>query len=241
MKKFLKNIEDKGFDIEYKLLISKRKTLSIEVRPDLSVAVKAPKRVSAKQIERFIYDRMNWIKSKQEKIANSTDFIHDKEYNVGSKILYLGKQYEVKLEQGLTNSVFIDEEHGDIIVYMTIIKPEKVKSTLTKWYKFQAKKVVLERFSECLLIAERADIEFNGEIKFRDMRRRWGSCSSTGDITFNNNLVKTSLEAIDYVILHELCHLVEFNHSKKFYSLMARVMPSWKPIKKHLDTFGMVC
>ena len=198
------------------------------------MTVRSPKRLAITVIEDFIREKKDWIITKQSNLKNRPEEPKPKEYISGEKFQFLGNEYELEIQQGLRNKIFI-EENKLIISSTHPSKKDKIKKRLQDWYKEQARLVFDERLIECLEIAKKINVEFNSQPKLRRMKSRWGSCSSKGEVTLNTNLVSAPIECIDYVILHELCHLREMNHSKKFHALMDIVMPDWKRVKKLLN------
>ena len=114
------------------------------------------------------------------------------------------------------------------------IKNSSIKNILNHWYKTQALDYLTNR---TLLLAEKYSFPKIRSIKVRNMKARWGSCSSRSEITYNTHLIKTSNQSIDYVIIHELCHLIHQNHSARFYQLQTEINPNWKAQKQILNHF----
>jgi len=112
-------------------------------------------------------------------------------------------------------------------------KQQNVKGLLNTWYKYKAKVTFHERLNEMLLKA--TWVEGLPRFRIMAMKTQWGSCSTQGNLMLNPHLVKAPKECIDYVILHELCHIAEHNHSEKFWRLLTQVMPNWKEVKAKLD------
>ena len=142
---------------------------------------------------------------------------------------FLGKQYKLKVIVGNKNSVSIEGDY--LIAYVK--SPELVENQLNKWYRNQAKTV----FSELLPPIIEKFKKYNvapAKISIRDMRSRWGSCSRRGNISLNLQLVKLNENCIRQVMIHEMCHLIYFNHQAGFYALMEEMMPNWKLWKKEL-------
>lgn len=110
---------------------------------------------------------------------------------------------------------------------------ERIKSLLEGWYKEKAKEVFKSRLEA--IMAQAIWVEKAPELRILTMQTQWGSCPPNGRITLNPLLVKTPRECIDYVILHELCHIAEHNHSERFYRLLSQVMPKWEKTKSKLD------
>ena len=113
----------------------------------------------------------------------------------------------------------------------------KVQDLLNAWYRARAKEVFTRRIEAVL--DQALWVNKPPKLKLLNMKTQWGNCSPTGNLTLNSYLVKAPTRCIDYVILHELCHLVEHNHSKQFYELMSQTMPDWEGRKIHLDEMAM--
>lgn len=224
-------------EITFELVRSKRRSISIAVYPSAKVRVSAPLRTSIKYIKNMVQVRADWIVAKQKHFAN-----HPKQkaqtYEEGSNIKLLGSEYCLKIIPDIRNAVILDGEN----INVHLLKPSKakVKAIIKNWYEQQAREVFTERLKPMQKLAEAAEIKFNGNLKFRWAKRRWGSCSRKGEINLNYELVKMPLDCIDYVILHELCHIREFNHSKRFYGLMSSLMPDWKVRKATLSRLAEV-
>jgi len=108
-----------------------------------------------------------------------------------------------------------------------------VKSLIDKWYKDKFRAISRERIEA--LIHKASWVKNSPSIKLMTMKKQWGSCSTKGNLILNPHLAKASKECIDYVILHELCHIAEHNHSENFWRLLTQVMPNWKEVKARLD------
>ena len=135
----------------------------------------------------------------------------------------------VKLSRGQLN-VFLQQSDNKIDQK---IQAEKVKNMVDKWYQNRAKTVFSARLEALLLKA--SWVKNVPLYKILVMQKQWGSCSTKGNLILNPHLVKAPRECIDYVILHELCHIAEYNHSERFWRLLTQVMPNWKEVKAELD------
>jgi predicted metal-dependent hydrolase len=149
--------------------------------------------------------------------------------------LFLGKNYKIIVKRGLINKVFLEKDY--IVISMIFLNEKKSRKMLSEWFLKESKIILTKSFEKMSHEVKKIDIKFKGSLNFRKMKSRWGSCSSSGNIILNYELAKTPQQCIDYVILHELCHLKEFNHSKKFYNLVARIMPEWKQNKTILGNY----
>jgi len=112
---------------------------------------------------------------------------------------------------------------------------KQVKKQLFEWYTSHAKELLTERVRQRFPAFGRLGVEVLPSLSFRRMRKRWGSCSGKAVILFNTELIKAPLQCIDYVVIHELCHLLQPHHSPKFYQLLSRVLPNWEKSKSRLE------
>lgn len=127
---------------------------------------------------------------------------------------------------------------GKLEVSVRAKSGDKVKELLTDWYKARAKETFAKRLDA--MLEQALWVEERPPLRILTMQTQWGSCSPNGRITLNPHLVKAPRECIDYVILHELCHIAEHNHSERFYRLMGQVMPKWEMTKERLDGMASV-
>lgn len=175
---------------------------------------------------RWIYQQLQSFRIQQENYLA-------RKYISGETHYYLGKQYLLKVIEAPKEIQSVKLLRGRIEVLVRNKSAEKVKRLLADWYRMRAKEIFAKRL-DCVLeqaswVAERPPL------RIQSMRTQWGSCSPKGRISLNPNLVKAPRECIDYVILHELCHISEFNHSPQFYRLLTGQMPNWPKVKQRLD------
>lgn len=216
---------DEGF--EYVVKRQRRKTIALHVLDDATVEVRAPRWVPQVELAAFVEARLEWVieqrRAALDKRASRPRFVH------GQQHYFLGRRYPILLSHAARSSVQW-EGAGISIGTPFLNDSRRIEDTLMRWYRQQADEVFEERLFACF---ESFPDWFQDKypmpaVKIRKMRRRWGSCSSKGDITLNLQLVKMPLNCIDYVICHELCHLEVFHHGRAFYSLLAQVIPDWK-------------
>ena len=219
--------------IQFLLTHSARKTLAIEVHPDLSVVVIAPNDADDAIVEQKVHKRAAWIVEQQRFFENYQPTIPPRRYVSGESHRYLGRQYRLRVHQGNEESVKL--ARGQINVYMT--DPDiksRIKTLVVEWYRHRAKLVYQELFDEVGKKVERHGISANG-FEIRRMKNRWGSCTHEGRILLNPDLIIAPKMCIEYVIAHELCHLREHNHGPAFYKLLHRVLPDWEERRKVLN------
>lgn len=218
--------------IGYNLSFSKRKTLGIKVVPDGSVFVKAPIGSSIEDIAHKLKFKGHWILKQQIFFDLYRPFKPKREFVNGETHLYLGRQYKLEIQIADSNTVKI--LRGCIIVSTPNSSQANIELILNDWYRAKAIPLFEDLFVKANDIIKK-DMVIKPSISIRRMQKRWGSCNAKGQIILNPELVKASKGSILYVILHELCHLVHFNHSKDFYKLQNELMPDWAIWKERLE------
>lgn len=217
------------FDLEY----STRKSLGISVNPDTKVHVKAPENAEYTKIKDKILKRGRWILKQKAHFESFLPNTPERKYVSGETHLYLGKQYRLKIFESEWEQVKMVRGYIQVFTKDKANK-ERVKGLLTQWYKHHFEKKVNDLLKENLKHFQQYNPE-KPEIQIRKMKKRWGSCSPNGTIIINPEIIQAPARCIDYVIIHELCHLVHPSHNKQFYSLQTRMMPDWERWKFRLD------
>ena len=216
--------------------------LRIKVHPDQRVVVTAPIEATEAFIQSSVKKRAGWIWQHLQDFANQKSDVLPRRYVSGETQFYLGRRYVLKVtvDPELPESVKL--YRGKLNVNLTdkfdepMHKAAEVKSLLDNWYQQKAKAVFYERL---LAMLPRTDwVEGVPAFRLLSMKKQWGSCSTQGNLVLNPHLVKAPKECIDYVILHELCHIAEYNHSEQFWRLLTQVMPHWKEVKTQLDSMA---
>lgn len=208
----------------------------IQVHPDCSVIVQAPNSASQQDAIVAVKKRVRWIYSQLKTYRSQLEHSTTRKFVSGESHYYLGKQYVLKVIEISDQSPYVKLLRGKIEVGLSQKKGDNVKALLDAWYKERAKDIFHRRLDA--VIEQALWIKNSPPLRIQIMQKQWGSCSPSGRLTLNTHLVKAPRECIDYVIVHELCHIAEHNHSKKFYRLMTQVMPNWEKVKGKLD--GMV-
>jgi predicted metal-dependent hydrolase len=208
----------------------------IKVYPDCRVVASAPKDADNDAVLAAVRKRGRWIYTQLRDFRKKLEFATPRQYISGESHYYLGKQYLLKVIEAPENIQGVKLLRGKLEVSVRAKAADKAKELLTDWYKARARETFAKRLSA--MLEQTLWVEQPPTLRILTMQTQWGSCSPNGRITLNPHLVKAPRECIDYVILHELCHLAEHNHSKKFYRLMNQVMPKWEKTKERLD--GMV-
>lgn len=219
--------------IDYSLEFAERKTLGIKVHPDKSVQVIAPMNSSSEKIKEKVHKKASWILKQQDFFMSFHPLTPARKFVSGETHLYLGKQYRLKLIESDKESVKMGGGYIQISVKDKEDK-ERIEKLLKKWYKEKAMSHFNELFIETVPLSR---VFYNGTptLKYRWMDKRWGSCDENGTIHLNLELIKAPKSCIEYVIIHEMCHLVHLNHSRAFFELLEKVYPKWKVTKDKLE------
>jgi predicted metal-dependent hydrolase len=221
--------------INYKIVYSRRRSIGISVGPDSGVIVRAPYRTSIKTIENLVLSKSAWIKKHIENYKVAKRISNQKVFSDMKPVLFRGKEYYIRIIE--SKSYFIRLAENEIEIGLkNIIEREKAILMLEKWYRSIAEGIFRKKFEEILVRFENynfAPIAFS----VRVLKRRWGSCTSKGKITISSELVKLDDIYLEYVILHELCHLRHHNHGKEFYKLLSEVFPEWKQRRNELKKY----
>ncbi|MCX6132624.1 MAG: SprT family zinc-dependent metalloprotease [Ignavibacteriales bacterium] len=227
-----RSIEFGSKKIEYLLFFNHRKTLGITVTPELQVLVKAPAGAPAVRVDQIVRRRAPWILKQRDYFLAFYPKQPPKRYLSGETHLYLGKQYRLKVKKGKTELVRLIGKYFTVVSH----KPSDVKSLMKEWYWFHAE-CRFEEILEVWLPRFRTMHVQPTELQLREMPKRWGSCTTKGKIILNPELIKAPRRCIEYVIVHELCHLVHRNHNRDFVDLQARILPDWELWKDRLERF----
>jgi hypothetical protein len=212
--------------IPYRLTRQKRKRIRILVAPDLTVSVFAPLRARDEQIHHVLLQKARWIIRKLDKIKSFHPLPAPKPYISGETFCFLGRQYRLKVETGEKRPAKLKGK------FLHLSVPNKqdrkaVKTAVDHWYRQRAEETFTRYLQKCSEVTERHGLP-KASLTLRKMRTRWGSCSSKGRITINTNLIQAPVHCIEYVVMHELCHLKHHNHSPAFYKLLTQCMPDWQ-------------
>lgn len=214
-----------------------RKALSnrilIKVHPDCRVIVACPEHTDNDAALTAVKKRGRWIYEQLRDFRKQFEFTTPRQYISGESHYYLGKQYLLKVIDAPEQVQGVKLLRGKLEVSVRTTSSDRVKGLLADWYKARAKEIFVKRLDA--MLEQALWVEERPALRILTMQTQWGSCSPNGRITLNPHLVKAPREFIDYVILHELCHIAEHNHSERFYRLMDQVMPDWKKIKSRLD------
>ena len=220
-----------GFPFTVKVIYRAR-TKSAEITiEDEVVNVIVPNSLPENQIRRLITKRLAWIKKTlvAQAKAGKPKVI---EYVNGESFPYLGKNYRLKIEEGQEPDAMLKSGY----LWVTANNTETIKEAIKQWYSRLAQKRLIEktnRFAANLGVSPRS-------VCIKDFKTKWGSCSKNGDIAYNWKVIMAPSNLVDYVVIHELCHLKELNHSAKFWKLLDLHKPDWQECKTGLANMNFI-
>lgn len=208
--------------LSYTRVDSKRRSLSLQILPDGSIVVKAPERLSEKVIEKFIEEHDEWIKSKLSVVSQRPHLKHT--YTEGDIFLYLGQ------EVTLTIGDFAKIEVKNKKLYFPMSLTFRIKKEIEDFYVREARRLITFQTEK---YAREMKTSFT-DITFSDTRSQWGRCTADNRLQFSWRLIMSPLLTLNYVIIHELAHTTEKNHSRAFWSTVRRFTPSYRQQVKWL-------
>lgn len=216
--------------MEYSIDYGRRKNVYILIR-DGKVILKVPKNYPKYKMEKIINEKEKWINKKLQEYNQKNRNI--REYKDGANIYVLGNRYILKIEYYSKTRIMVKLEDSNFVIYFPENlqrNEELIKEVIEKYY-CKLAKIELPKYLEN--IAKEVNL-YPSSCSVRNMKRAWGNCNTKKDIHLNTNLIKYSKQAIEYVCLHEICHLKYMNHSKVFWEMVESYMPNYKEIEKEL-------
>ena len=235
------NIKACGRTINYEIVYSKkRRKAAIVVRPDLKVEFRAPHGLSREAIRGMVQKKAGWVWEKLDWFEANRLPSQEKRYSDGEMYLYLGREYPLKIlpVDGIKKSL-ASFSGSELTVFIPEAVPEELKPVLVK-------KVVWDFYRDCaesdvdrLLKAYSEKLNMVPPVfKVKHQKRRWGSCSADNVLRINFQLMMAPSEQLEYVVVHELCHVKEKNHSARFWKLVGELMPGYEVHRKSLKKDG---
>ncbi|MCH9712061.1 MAG: M48 family metallopeptidase [Proteobacteria bacterium] len=210
--------------MDYQLIRSKRKTLSLQINNNAELIVRAPNRLSIKKIEQFIDKKSAWIDSKIHACSNKK--LAKPEYKQDEDFLYLGNVYPLNISLEQNAKLSFDG--------VSFESSTASKEIFLDWYKAKFREIALPRLD---YYAKEHQLLYK-QVRLKSQKTLWGSCSGVNNINLNYLLIQAPMSVIDYVIVHELAHIKHKNHSKDFWGFVAQMLPNYKASKRWLQENG---
>lgn len=239
------NIEYKGRAIEFEIERRKRKTICIKIDGEGRVSVIAPLRTSEERIISLVSEKALWIIAKQQEISSLMEKKIERKFENGSTFMYLGNEYPVHIIydssyksirvvfSGRTLKSPYDCQH--FIIYSNTHDEEIMKKAMEKWYREKTMEIVTEKIK----LYENCFKDKVSEIKVKEQKRRWASCTGKNAILFNWRCSMAREDVIEYIVVHEMCHFEHRDHSKNFWNRVESVMPDYKEKHDYLRKNGI--
>lgn len=217
--------------MEYRVIRSQRKTLTIQVTEDGEILVKAPLRLTKREIEEYLWQKREWIRQRKREVREQAALYPPKQWKDGDVFYYLGKPYRLILREDRSlDEIRFCQEKETLVIESPDLSEETVRCTVLYWYRQEAKEVLPQRvryYNQMLHLPVKS-------VTVKEQKKRWGSCSSLGNLNLNWKLIMAPVAILDYVVVHELCHFYEMNHSPAFWGKVEEILPDYKARRKWL-------
>jgi predicted metal-dependent hydrolase len=216
---------------EYQIKFSKRKTLTIIVERDRKIIVRAPENTSTEKIEEILQSKKQWL---NEKINHAQKYPVDnqaKEFISGETLMYLGKNYQLLVVDEAIEGIDFEQRFR-----ISKVNQPNANAIFKKWYLQQALKLIEPLAT---IYAKNLGVFYN-QIKTSEMKYRWGSCTPANNIIFNWRIIKAPMYVVEYLVAHELVHLMENNHTPRFWNILSIQVPNYLKAKKWLKENGQL-
>jgi predicted metal-dependent hydrolase len=216
---------------------ARQKTLSIRVEPDGSVEVVAPASVTPDRVASLVHKKAAWIVERQRRVADLPPQPPPREFVSGETFLYLGRQHRLRVRTGAEPVVKLAAGYLEVSVPRGTTPadcPAVVRALLIDWYRTHATERLPERVADW---APKLGAHPKA-VLVREPQKRWGSCDAAGNIRLNWRIIQAPRKLVDYVVAHELAHLVQSDHGRAFWSLLGRVMPDYEERRETLRRAG---
>jgi hypothetical protein len=232
-------VETSNNKITYTVVKTKRKTIGITIDMNGEVKVSAPLRINEKQICEVVQKKADWIVKKVNEVRERKANTVCREFVSREKFPYLGKEYTLEIVERDLGKVEVLMQEDTVVVYISQglseeSRKQAIKEALIKLYRQRFAEIVKERIEKYSLQLKVAPCK----VVIKDQKTRWGSCSKKGNINLNWRLVMAPIDIIDYVVVHELCHLRIMNHSKDFWNLVVSILPNYTEGREWLKVNG---
>lgn len=212
-----------------KIIRTKRKTIALQVTDDAKLIIRAPFNLDDETIAEIVSKHRRWVEKKQKEASTRNQKLSPKEFVNGEGFLYLGRYYKLNIVEDQSEALKLEGAF-----YLSRYALPHAQEVFIQWYKDKAFEKISERVD---LYAKKRGLKYN-KINITNAQKRWGSCSSKGNLNFSWRLVMAPLPVLDYVVIHELVHLEERNHGKFFWDKVKMLMPDHKKQRDWLKRNG---
>ncbi|MBO9131048.1 SprT family zinc-dependent metalloprotease [Bacillus sp. 165] len=220
-----------GETIDFYINYKKQRNMGIYIDIHGNIEVQAPKGTSVESVRQLLEEKWDWIQQNSKEMKERKRGPKEKAYDHGESFLYLGNEYPIQIVQDMN----VKQDHvvfeGDKLhIYVKQLDEEKIKQALKRFYYQQCKALVeksIQSYQSYFKTKPRS-------IRISDSNRNWGTCDSKMQLTFNWKLAMAPMKVIEYVVVHEMCHMVHMNHDRSFWRLVGKIMPDYKEAENWL-------
>lgn len=217
--------------IEYQIKYSNRKTLNISVERDRSIVVRAPHYLTPEKIDKIVQSKREWIKEKLNHAQKYPMVTENKEFVSGETLMYLGKNYQLLVVDEEIEGIEFDQRFK-----ISKVNQPNANELFKKWYLKQA---LIKIEPLATKYAKSLGVKYN-QFKTSEMKYRWGSCTPANNIIFNWRIIKAPMYVLEYLVAHELVHLIETNHTPRFWTILSIQVPNYEKAKNWLKKNGQL-
>lgn len=216
--------------LSYKLIRSRRRSVALVVARDATLVVRAPLRMPIRFIESFLEERRDWVDRTVARVRKESVHVSKRQYVDGELFRFLGVEYPLRIVGSASRPLLF--ESGEFRLFQH--SRHRARALFAAWYRREAKLIFEERTA---LLSNQHGLR-PGRIAIKDMRSRWGSCGLDGSLNFNMRLVMAPISVVDYVVAHELAHLLHRDHSRVFWNMVAMIHPNYRQDRRFLSKDG---
>lgn len=221
--------------IKFDVVFRKRRTMTIKVEPPDKVTAIVPLKTSKRVILESVKSKASWIIKKLDYLKQSEYQAAPKEYEEGESFPFLGKTYLLHVEvDSMLSKMQIGIQGETLLIKTPTDNKGLIKELVEFWYRHEAKRVIQSRIA----YYQPAIPVIPNRVVIKEQKTRWGSCSSKNNLNYNFKTVMAPLSVLDYIVVHEMCHLVHLNHSREFWNLVESIIPEYRQHRKWLKVNG---
>lgn len=224
-------------EIEFKVEFRNRKTMSISVEPPTNIVVIVPINTSEEEIKETVRSKGSWIVQKLFEFRHIEAKKVKREFINGESFMYLGRNYslQIHVDTALQDKFLVKLYRGKFHVYVKEKSDENIRKAMEDWYREKTEEQVRKRIKYYQKFFNKKPTA----IKVKEQKKRWASCTSKDELLFNWRCVMAKSTALDYIVVHEMCHMYYMNHSKEFWDLLDSVMSDYEIRKEWLRDYGI--
>lgn len=222
--------------IEFNVVYKKRKTILIEVEAPKAITVVAPQGTSNEEILKIVSSKSKWIIKKLFEIREMEHRRRERQYVNGESFIYMGRNYSLQIV--LDENIKFPEAklyRGKFYIHTNKIDGDIIRKSLENWYRDKAKEKIIERIQ---YYQPNFDCKPK-KVVIKDQQKRWGSCNKNHELRFNWRSIMAPSPILDYIVVHEMCHMVYMNHLKEFWNLLKSILPDYEERKNFLRNNGI--